>query len=52
MPDNELKPIEGEIVEKAEEIGTEIANEIREGARKGGVFIGTLNIMTAPARVF
>ena len=50
MNEEKNKPIEGEIIEKAEEVGREIAEEIREGARKGGVFIGTLNIMAAPAR--
>lgn len=50
MSDQEIKPIEGEIVEKAEAIGQELENEIREGAKRGGVFIGTLNIMTQPAR--
>jgi uncharacterized repeat protein (TIGR01451 family) len=50
MPDNELKPIEGEIVEKVEEVGHELETDIREAAKKGGVFIGTLNIMTSPAR--
>lgn len=52
MTDDKLKTVEGEIVEKAESLGKEIEEEIREGARKGGVFIGTLNIMAAPARQF
>jgi len=47
---NELKPIEGEIVEKAETVEREIETDIREAAKRGGVFIGTLNIMTQPAR--
>jgi hypothetical protein len=47
MPDNEiLKPIEGEITEVKDTIG----EEIREAGRRGGVFIGTLNIMAEPAR--
>ncbi len=51
MPDNkEIQPIEGEIVEKAEAIGAELETDIREAAKRGGVFIGTLNIMTQPAR--
>ena len=51
MSDNkEIQPIEGEIVEKAEAIGAELETDIREAAKRGGVFIGTLNIMTQPAR--
>jgi hypothetical protein len=48
MPDNEIKPIEGELV-KAEETITE---EIREAGKRGGVFIGTLNIMAEPAKAY
>jgi len=50
MQEDKNKPVEGEIVEKAEEISREIAKEIRDESRRGGVFIGTLNIMAAPAR--
>ncbi len=52
MNDDKLQPIEGEIVEKAEAMGRELETDIREAAKRGGVFIGTLNIMTAPARNF
>lgn|GEM_PF-2462669 len=50
MSDKEIQPIEGEIVEKAEAIGRELETDIRNAAKRGGVFIGTLNIMTQPAR--
>ena len=50
MPDDKLQPLEGEIVEKAEAMGRELETDIRDAARRGGVFIGTLNIMTQPAR--
>lgn len=45
MPDNETKPIEGEVIE-------ENKSPIAEAARRGGVFIGTLNIMAEPAKTF
>ena len=50
MSDKEIQPIEGEIVERAEAIGRELETDIRDAAKRGGVFIGTLNIMTQPAR--
>jgi uncharacterized repeat protein (TIGR01451 family) len=51
MSDNkEIQPIEGEIIEKAEAVGRELETDIRDAAKRGGVFIGTLNIMTQPAR--
>ena len=51
-PSVEAKPrqIEAGIIEKTEEVGHELETNIREAAKKGGVFIGTLNIMTSPAR--
>ena len=61
MSDKIQKPIEGEIVETGKakpsaqgetlrEGGAEISSLINEAAKTGGVFIGTLNIMTSPAR--